>query len=190
MILPPDPTASPTNSPSVALAEGDPINTIFDKTSTISAFGCATISRAYRAIDKNTLQTSCYRDIDPNTGTWPLSGFIITPTHGRMSIATGFRFYPSKCRSCDPNTYILEGRTSAQDPWIEIAAGGIAQASRNDPRLSIVSTFESCDPNRNCISIDYPSNSASYLEYRVTFPSTVASGWLRFAEIELPGILL
>ena len=46
-------------------------------------------------------------------------GLIITPAHGQLTIPKGFRLYPANaCYSCDPLTYILEGRLNNTAPWI------------------------------------------------------------------------
>ena len=50
--------------------------------------------------------------LDQQTGT------IVTPVHGKLSIAKGIRIYSSDgCKSCNPVVYVLEGRTDEQSPY-------------------------------------------------------------------------
>ena len=106
-------------------------------------------------------------------------GLIITPAHGQLTIPKGFRLYPANaCYSCDPLTYILEGRLNNTAPWILIASGeipGVADGlTRNSGSDEIQSTYESGDPAFSYTSIAYPNNADAYLDYRLSFPETRA----------------
>ena len=124
-------------------------------------------------------------------------GLIITPALGQLTIPKGLRLYPANaCYSCDPLTYILEGRLNNTAPWFHVASGeipGVADGlDRNPGALPINSTYESGDSSLSYTSIDYPSSIEAYLEYRLSFPETRAamSNSLQLAEIEIRGMVL
>lgn len=188
------PTLSPTESPIAAPPQGGvEINNILEVGSTFSdAFGGCSTS-ANRAIDKTTEKYSCSRTNGPGSA----SGFSVTPASGKMSVVKQFRLYShNNCGNCDVVSYILEGRATTSSGWVEIGSGDLpwkeTGAGRNSRGLPIVSTFESGDPNLVFTQISYPSNTASYSEYRVSFTETrdPTSSLLQFSELELAGYIL
>ena len=64
--------------------------------------------------------------------------------------------------------------------------------STNETENVISGTYESGDTNHNFMEVQFPSNAAEYLEYRVSFPTTrdATATQLKFSLIELPGMLL
>lgn len=188
------PTLSPTESPIAAPPQGGvEINNILEVGSTFSdAFGGCSTS-ANRAIDKKTEKYACSRPNGPGSA----SGFSVTPASGKMSVVKQFRLYShNNCGNCDVVAYILEGRATTSSGWVEIGSGDLpwkeTGAGRNSRGLPIVSTFESGDPNLVFTQVSYPSNAASYSEYRVSFTETrnPTASQLQFSELELAGYIL
>ena len=186
-----NPTLSPTESPIPAPPEGGmEISNILEVGSTFSdGFGGCSTS-AYRTIDKTTEKYACGRPGGPG-------GFTVTPASGKMSVVKQFRLYAhNNCGNCDVVAYILEGRVNTSSPWNEIGSGDLpwksTGAGRNARGLSIVSTFESGDTNLVFTHVSYPTNVASYSEYRVSFTETrkPTSSLLQFSELELAGYIL
>jgi uncharacterized protein (DUF1800 family)/uncharacterized protein (DUF1501 family) len=188
----PAPTPNPSVSPTVDLSPlGYQAKTVTPKGSTVTSFGC-TNPRAgalTRSIDETTEKYSCDR-----TGQTGLSGIEIIPTHGRMSIVKGLRVYaPNNCPDCDVTAYILEGRLDSTLSWITIGEGGLDPTpGRNARGLAVVSTFESPDPALASVTIDFSSNTAAFLEYRLTITDwkDPTRSLYQFSELELPGYLL
>jgi len=185
------PTLSPTESPIAGSpAGGVEISNILEVGSTFSdGFGGCSTS-ASRAIDKTTGKYACDRPGGPG-------GFTVTPASGKMSVVKQFRLYAhNNCGGCDVVAYILEGRVNTSSPWNEIGSGDLpwksTGAGRNARGLSIVSTFESGDTNLVFTHVSYPTNVASYSEYRVSFTETrkPTSSVLQFSELELAGYIL
>ena len=89
--------------------------------------------------------------------------------------------------------YILEGRLDSTLSWITIGEGGLDPTpGRNARGLAVVSTFESPDPALASVTIDFSSNTAAFLEYRLTitdWKDPTRSSY-QFSELELPGYLL
>ena len=93
----------------------------------------------------------------------------------------------------DVAAYILQGRVDPISSWITIGEGGLdAMPGRNSRGLGIASTFESPDPALAWVTVDFSSNTAAFLEYRLTITDWVDPNKMmfQFAEIELPGYLL
>ena len=128
------------------------------------------------------------------------AGIEAVPSHGQMSIVKGLRvFSTNTCSDCDPVAYILEGRVDASSTWVQIAGGDLPwkptggfYVGRNAQLLPINSSFEEGDTTHTFTEVSFASNSASYLEYKLTITETrgaTASNWAA-AEFELPGLLL
>jgi len=156
-------------------------------------FGCVSVDKPWRAQDGTTDRYYCDRTDMHNDTT----GIIVAPEHGKLSIAKSLRLYASdRCQNCDPVNYILEGRTDATAPWDEIASGELPLIAdglgRNSGGLQINSTYAGGDSNLSYTEVHFHSNIAAYFEYKLTFPGTrnPTSNSLRFAEVELPGMLL
>ena len=122
---------------------------------------------------------------------------IVTPDHGKSSIVKALRLYTAEnCMNCDPTEFILEGRNGDTSPWIHIREGefpGIAGGlDRNPVDLQINSTYASGDTDLSFVEVHFHTNIDAYFEYRVSFPTTrgPTSNNLRFAELEVPGMLL
>lgn len=188
------PTLSPTESPIVAAPEGGvEINNILEVGSTFSdAFGGCSTS-ATRVIDKTTEKYSCSRPDGPGSA----SGFSVTPASGKMSVVKQFRLYAhNNCGNCDVVAYVLEGRVDTSSGWVVIGSGDLPwkfeSVGRNSRGLPIDSSFGSGDTLRVFTQVSYPSNTASYSEYRVSFTETrnPTSTLLQFSELELAGYIL
>lgn len=109
----------------------------------------------------------------------------------------GLRLYTAdNCKNCDPTGFVLEGRADDASPWVPLGDGDFEGVSggldRNPTGLDISSTYESGDTSLTFVEIDFPTNSEVFYEYRVTFPGTRSptSHSLRFAELEVPGMLI
>lgn len=189
-LIAPSPTLSPTESPVVSLPDdGQLVNTIFGDGSTYTAFGC-TNGVNDNAIDGTTGKFACYI---PETGPY---GIILTPGHGRLSVATSVRVYShNNCPNCDAVAYILEGRVDSSSPWVEIGSGNFPwidpTPGRNPRGVTINSTWESPDPNLVSTEVFFSSNGADYLEYKLTFTASrdPNASHIQLAEIELPGFV-
>lgn len=118
------------------------------------------------------------------------------------SIVTGIRIYANTDPSfiaLDPKSYTLEGRVSSNSDWMPISDGqfddewtngGVTgpPPARNTAGEAINSSFSSGDPNKSFGEALF-TNTQSYSEYRVTYPTTFASQGIRsaIAELELVG---
>ena len=163
------PSIKPTEYPSMipSASQGTPVANVLVG-SRGEPFGCNPNGSTWRSFDGTTNQDWCDRTglLDQQTGT------IVTPVHGKLSIAKGIRIYSSDgCKSCDPVVYVLEGRTDEQSPWIEIHRGNLPWKSvkwdspsinRNAQKKPINSSYESGDPNLTFTAIDYPDSSRIY----------------------------
>ena len=201
------PTTSPSVSPTVSLPEhGTLVNTVLTPGSTVRDFGCNSGSRPWRIVDSMSTHYDCDRTGMNNVAdpSYQLPGMTILPDHGLLSIPKGLRIYTgASCGKCDPVTYILEGRTDPMrrrlqntTEWVEIGSGQLPWYSdaigRNPGGLAIDSSYEDGDSALQFTSISYPTQSASYIEYRLSFPETrnPLSNTLRFGDVEIPGMLL
>ena len=201
------PSSNPTQSPSLSPTTATPtaalpttgllVNNILTKGSPVTNFGCNSLDKPWNTFDGTTTQYACDRRGMNNVtdeATFQIPGIIVTPEHGQLTIPKEFRMYPaSSCVGCDPLTYILEGRLDSTSPWISIASGDLPGVSeRNVEGIEINSAYESGDSSLSFTSVAYPSNSAAYLDYRISFPQTRAStaNWMRWAEIEIAGVML
>lgn len=185
------PTVSPVPNPTSSPMEREPVNTVTPRGSSVTSFGCDN-SRANslaRIIDETTEKYWC------EVIAGQLSGIVIVPNHGRMSIVKGLRIYAhNNCPSCDVVSYILEGRTDPSSPWTVIDEGYLPwkdqSLGRNSRGQTVSSTFESGDPDLNYTLVPLLSNSMAFLEYKLSFPESRAPGVnYQFSEIELPGFL-
>jgi len=205
------PTVSPTKSPSESPSEnptanptadlpddGTLVNTLFSGSS-VTDFGCAGDPKGWKARDGTTIKFGCDRtDMHDPSLSVDITGLIFTPKHLSSSIPKALRLYPSNsCQNCDPLNYILEGRVDAgTGPWVVISEGDfplIAEGlGRNPEGLPISSSYGSGDPNLHYTQVEFHSNSAAFFEYKLSFPETKSptSNSLRFAEVELAGMLL
>jgi len=187
------------------------VGSIFEPDSEVQMFGCND-GRPERAVDNNINNFWCDRTginnvTDPS---FQVPGIILAPgahTHRKTSIVKKLRLYPTQgCKGCDPTSYILEGRIDASSSWVEIHQGDFAWkgVGWNDPLNTrnvkstnatenvISGTYESGDTNHQYMEVQFPTNSAEYLEYKVSFPTTreAMTNSLKFSLIELPGMLL
>lgn len=176
----------------------DPVASILDKGSTVSVFGCNpdySVS-ANRALDGTTDKWYCGRS-DVNG----VSGWIVTPTHQRMSIAQGLRVYAhNNCPNCDPVSYIFEGRTGPSSEWEQISAGDLPWKNWSSyPRnsylgVNIQSSYSSGDNSKIYTEVSFADDPALlnlYMEYKLTWTATRVSSQatLQLAEVEVPGLL-
>ena len=186
------PSISPTSFPTVELpSDGTLVSNIFSS-SQVTSFGCDSSESDYKSSDGTTNRLWCGRSLYPEEP----SGIIVTPT--KLSIAKGIRIYSSNsCKSCDPVSYILEGRIDEQSPWIEMHRGNLPWKNvkwdspsiiRNPESLLINSTYKSGDTNLVYTSIDYRLNKDVYMSYKLTVTQTRKSSnpasWI-VAEIEI-----
>jgi len=125
-------------------------------------------------------------------------GLIVSPSHGKMSIAKKLRIYThNNCPNCDAVAFILSGRVDSNSVWVEIDSGDLpwryeSAYSRNSRGLLIdASTYESGDTRRTFTEVDMTSNNVAYLEYKVQFTQVRGGdgelGKVQTSEIELPG---
>ena len=155
-------------------------------------FGCTNSGNEWKALDKTTNGIWCGRSGLHGT---PV-GLIISPGHSQMTIPEALRLYTSAgCYSCDPLSFVLEGRVDPNSSWVEIGSSEIPDIAnypdRNPGGLPIVSTYESGDTNHTFKTVHFHGQGAAYLEYKITFEIKVeTSGSLQFAEIEMPGMLI
>ncbi len=165
-----------------------------------TAFGCANadwVKGMKRFSDGTLYKHWCDRTPDAG-GHIPVTGFILSPNEGHMSIPKGIRMYTANtCENCDPELYKLEGRVSPSSDWEEIASGefpGVVEGLGRNPHEAtmINSSYESGDPNLVYTEVKYHSHSKAYLEYKVTFFHTRKSSErdMQFAELEIPGLLI
>jgi len=188
----PSPTTSPTKSPAVSISNGTPTRNIFDLSSTIVTTGCTAEKDGTktRAVDNNTNKFMCFKE---NGATE--HGIIVTPSHGKLSIAQSLRLYThNNCGKCDGVTYGLKGRVDGSSPWVDIAGGDLdwkdTPMSRNLQGRVINSSYESGDPFNNFTEVFFPGNGNKFLEYRLVFPDTRDPNYyLQVGEIELVGVL-
>jgi hypothetical protein len=187
------PSTSPTDNPTADLPDnGVLVNTIFSVGSPVENFGCNNTHKNANAIDGKTSKYLCDRDGYHDVS----NGIIVSPSHAQMSIAKKLRIYAqNNCNNCDPVSYTLAGRVDFNSEWVDIAAGNFdwidAPLSRNDQHLQITSTYEHGDGNHSFTEVEFHSNSAAYLEYKLTFVSRNPNQWaVQFSEVELPGMLL
>lgn len=187
-LISPDPTVSPSLSPTVTLpAGGTPVNNIFDTASVGVTVGCTSSydSTKTRAFDGTTAKFICFKS-PPE-----LPGIVVTPSHGKMSVANSLRVYTqNNCPNCDAVAYKVQGRVG--ENWVLISEGDLPSKAvtpgRNAKGLTIASTYESGDTALSFVEVFFPSNSEQYLEYLVQFPETRdPNSYLQVAEIELVG---
>ena len=166
------------------------VASIFDLGSTVTSFGCDNEDTDNRATDGTTVKFYCQRTGSATTG------LLITPFHNRLSIAHGLRVYAANnCPSCDPVSYIFEGRTNASSDWVMIGQGDLPwKDSSNDGNnvlgLDISSTYKNGDSTIAHTEVSF-SNVLYYMQYRLTWTDTrnSNSNKLQFSEIEVPGLL-
>ncbi|KAL7541246.1 hypothetical protein ACHAXR_012136 [Thalassiosira sp. AJA248-18] len=183
------PTSLPTNLP-VIPPTGSSVANVVGKSSTVTAFGCTTTSNN-QATDAKTNPMAC--SITPGSG--PL-GVEITPFHKQLSKVHGIRVYSHKNYPIyDPVTYVVEGRADSGSPWQVVAQGDFEWISdsspgRNPSGIVINSSYESGDSSRSFTEVTFPDNNAAYLDYKITFTTRQSSSsTLKFAELELPGLI-
>jgi len=191
------PTPAPTPHPTAAVADSaQAVNTVLYPGS-VQSFGCSRTVRAGDAISPTTEKFFCDHLDMPTTqdGYW-VDGLIISPAHGKLSVAKDLRLYThNNCVNCDCVEYLLEGRVDATSAWEEIGSGDFpwkeASICRNDRGLPINSTFESGDTDRCYDSVGYPSHSTPYLDYKYTCLRTRGKHrYHQLGRIELAGFIL
>lgn len=172
---------------------GEGVGSIFDTGSTVTAFGCDSGGSENRATDRTTYKFHC--DWTQNNGT--PRGLIITPFHGRASIARGLRLYAgNNCPSCDPVAYQFEGRANVDSgDWVMIGEGDLpwkitSNDGNNVEGFDITSTYASGDPNYSHTEVAF-ENYLYYKQYRLTLTEfrNAQSKKMQFAEVEVPGLL-
>ena len=191
------PSSAPSDSPTAAVAEGSQaVNTVLYPGS-VQSFGCSRTIRAGHAIASTTEKYICDHLDMPTQGDGIfVSGFVLSPEHGKLSIAKDLRLYThNNCANCDCVDYLLEGRVDANSAWEEIGSGDFPwrdQAKgRNERGLAVNSSFESGDNNLNYASVGYPSLSTAYLEYKFTCRRTRRNHrYFQLGRIELAGYIL
>lgn len=187
-LISPDPTVTPTSSPVSADPEnGVRVATILTKGSAITNFGCS------NAPNNNAIDLTTEKYLCATIGGF--NGLIFTPSHAKLSVVKALRHYAHNNNpQSDPMSYILEGRVSAISEWVVIGEGDYpwVDDTRNSRGQTVESTFESGDTKLNFIEIGFPSNSAPFLEYKVTWTSTREANYkyCQLGEFELPGFLL
>ena len=196
MLLPPPPTPPPTLSPTASIADdAQAVNTVLYPGS-VESFGCSRARRAYRVLSPTTDKFICdHIDMPKQDGLW-VSGFTVSPSHRKLSIAKELRLYThNNCVNCDCVDYLLEGRVTIGSDWQEIGSGDFpwrsAAICRNARGLQVHSTFESGDDNLCYESVSYPSHATAYLDYKFTCRHTRGNHrYFQLARIEVAGYLL
>ncbi len=163
----------------------------------VQSFGCSRTVRPGSAIYPSTEKYFCdHLDMPTDSnGIW-VDGFVVSPSHGKLSIAKDLRLYThNNCVNCDCVEYLLEGRVDANSTWEEIGSGDFpwksAAICRNDRGIAVNSTFESGDSNLCYDSVGYPSHSTAYLEYKFTCLRTRRNHrYFQLGRIELARYLL
>jgi hypothetical protein len=166
-----------------------PVASVVDSTSSVVTFGCDPAYSSHNTVDGSTSKFMCNK-------TPELPGIVFTPEHPDQSIVKGIRIYAhNNCPNCDPAKYKVEGRIDSSNPWALVAEGDLpwlttGRPGSNDLGLTINSSYSSGDTSLSFTEALF-SNSAAFVEYKVTFPETRRdSTLLQFAEIELPGQIL
>ena len=160
------------------------------KGSSVQSLGCSSVSKAWQARDGTTDKYGCYRNKSET------QSIIVSPVHGRLSIAKSIRLYTSDSKAKqDPTSFALYGRVDSDLPWMEVSRGNFPGVDEGLPRNSqgimINSTYKNGDDNLIYSEVEFPSNGAAYLDYKIEFTGfkDSSTSWFRFAEIELPGHL-
>ena len=214
-------TNKPTPIPTFSSTTGEYVKSIFEAGSIATEVGCQlsngrlllpTIIIIYNMVLCLTLfpsQTKVNvnkRILDQTTEKWycggragtEYPGLIVSPSHGKMSIAKKLRIYThNNCPNCDAVAFILSGRVDSSSVWVEIDSGDLpwryeSAYSRNSRGLLIdASTYESGDSRRTFTEVNMTSNNVAYLEYKVQFTQVRGGdgelGTVQTSEIELPG---
>ena len=97
----------------------------------------------------------------------------------------------NNCANCDPVKFKIEGRADSSNAWALVAEGDFdwinlgGTTPRNDKGLPIVSSYSSRDMNLSGSEASF-SNTAAFLEYKVTFPQTRSetATLMQFGELE------
>ena len=162
-----------------------------------SVFGCSRVVRKGHAIAPTTEKFFCdHLDMPPNENGNFVDGFVVSPTHGKLSIAKELRIYThNNCANCDCVEYLLEGRVNGTSPFEEIGSGEFPWKNqaicRNARGLPINSSFESGDNERCYESVHYPSHSTPYLDYKYTCLRTRGNHrYHQIGSLELAGYIL
>lgn len=94
MILAPEPSTSPTPSPTVPLPEGgEPVASVIAG-GTVTDYGCGSGGHTkIRVVDGTTERYVCHWRTDAVKQGSETNYVVITPSHGRMSIVKGIRMY-------------------------------------------------------------------------------------------------
>jgi len=181
------PTILVTPPPTEPTTTGVSVATVVGKSSPVLPFGCTT-STGYRAVNANTDPFQCSLGSDP-------VGLEITPFHKQRSKVHGVRVYSSKhYPAYDPVSYVLEGRADSSSPWQLVSQGDFPWISENAPGrnpsgIDIVSSYASGDLSRSFTEASFPGNDAAYLDYKITL-ATRSGSTLKFAEVEMPGLVM
>lgn len=174
------------------------MNTILYPGTAHSFVGCSRVARKHEIVNPTTEKFFCDHLDMPTTETNGIfqDSFIVSPSHGKLSIAKELRIYThNNCGNCDCVEYLLEGRANATAPFEEIAGGPLpwagAAIGRNARGLPIVSTFENGDDNRFYTSVAYPSHATAYLDYKYTCLRTRSNHrYHQMSRMELAGYIL
>ena len=172
--------------------QGTQVATVIGVGSPVTTFGCSEGSGdGSTAIDANGNAFTCIRTIGQP------AGLIVSPYSQEMSNVHKLRVYSSKhYPRIDPVTYILEGRVDSSSPWELIGQGDFpwitdSTPGRNPTRTVMYSTYESGHSSFTYTEVTFPDNNKAYLEYKMTFePRKSSETTIKFAEVELPGLLL
>jgi hypothetical protein len=210
MLLPPEPSASPTPAPSITPTKGpsgspsaspteNPTADLPDDGSLVTdildgasatQFGCANDAKTWKAIDGTTKKFWCDRTGMHNIST----GIIFIPNHGQLTIPKALRLYPANgCKTCDPKDFILEGRTNSTGPWVEIETAVLPSIDGRNPHGTPVdaSTYANADPNLASTEVHFHGHSIPYLDYKLTVVTkSPGSNTLQVGEFEMPGMML
>jgi hypothetical protein len=175
---------------------GTEVRSVLDTNSTLTSFGCLLAKDPDFAIetlvDETTSKYMCQREAGTS------SGIVAVPSHGNLSIVKAIRVYSiDNCDGCDPTAYILEGREDESSSWVVISEGDLPWksldgVSRNAQGLAISSTYEAGDSDHSFTEVPLGRNTASYLDYKVTFTEARNPDQTRWSasQIELPGLVL
>jgi hypothetical protein len=184
----------PSSSPIETIYNRQPTNSIANKASTVSSFGCpspppdAVVDLVF---DGTTDEFVCDTSGSFNGGR-SLEGtaFFIEPTN--PSIVEKLRIYANNdCSGCDPVEYTLKGWA---DQWVEISSGALPWKDEDPPRNNETSksiqdsTYEHGDDSLSYTEVTF-ENTIPYSQYLLAFPVTRDNSFgLAVAEAELPGV--
>lgn len=216
----PPPTTTTTSQPTALPITGVEVASVIDVGSTITSFGC-TFTNPQKFVDRTTKKTYCSGItaaslpgiiVTPSHGDLSIvEGIRVygellkltpiicqhqSPPCSLLTHVSHTATAHNNCPKCDAVQYIIEGRINSSSPWALVAEGdfdwiGLNTRGPNDLGQPIASTYSSAD-TRWIFTTGTFSNTAAFVEYKVTFPRRrgIDSTPIAFGELELPGKIL